>query len=48
MKIIKKIDKQITLHGFKNYEISILLEKLIQKTFLEIEFRHREGLKMLK
>ena len=30
-----------------NYEISFLLEKLIKKTGLGIEFRHQEGFKML-
>ena len=40
MKIIKKMDLQITLHGSVSLNFFlILLEKLIKKTGLGIEFR---------
>ena len=46
MKIIK--NRQINnLSSLSNCEIWIPLEKLIKKTCLRIEFRHREGFKML-
>ena len=47
MKIIKNRQINQCAWLLKNYEILIPLEKLIKKTCLGIEFRHREGFKML-